>query len=151
MARPTSYTDEIALRLAEVLEQGASIADACALAGIAESTYHEWVRRGETGEAPFSEFPELTRAARARGRLKHVRAIAAAADRPDGKGDWRASAFFLERSDPANWGRRDHHTTELSGPGGGPVAIYLPGNGRDAPDDDPPPAGAPGAIPEHAG
>src|SRR5690348_5560790 len=107
MPRPLELTDDVALAVAASLEDGCSIADACALAGIGESTYHGWIKRAAAGESPFVEFAELTRAARAKGRLVHVQAIrAAAAD------DWRASAFFLERSDPANWGRKDKVAAE---------------------------------------
>ena len=110
MPRPSELTDDIALAIADSLEDGCSIADAAALAGIAESTYHNWIKRGEAGEPRFAEFLELTRAARARGRQKHVKAIAAAA-----VDDWRAAAFFLERSDPANWGRKDKLNAEHTG------------------------------------
>jgi hypothetical protein len=33
--------------------------------------------------------------------------------------DWKAAAFYLERTDPANWGRRTAH--EHSGPKGEPI------------------------------
>jgi hypothetical protein len=102
VARPTDLTEALSIEVARHLIDGCSIADACALTGIGESTYHQWVARGAAGESPFAEFAELTRAARAEGRQHHVRAIrSATAD------DWKAAAWFLERSDPANWGRQD--------------------------------------------
>jgi len=36
-------------------------------------------------------------------------------------GDWRASAFYLERTAPLRWGRRQ--TVEVSGPEGGPMQV----------------------------
>lgn len=128
MARPVKYTDEIALQIVEALEAGNSIANACSLAGIVESTYHLWVERGDDGEEPFSEFSELTRRARARGQQKRVKAITTAED-----DDWRAAAWFLERSDPANWGRRD--AVDVTSKGKQiqtQVRVYdIPNNGRD--------------------
>lgn len=41
------------------------------------------------------------------------------------EGDWgtrlRAACFFLERTDPSNWGRRTAH--ELTGPDGEPISV----------------------------
>lgn len=110
MARPTDCTDDVTIEIAGALELGLSIADACALGGIAESTYHDWVDRGKAGESPFAEFSELTREARANGRRYHARIIRQAA--PD---DWRAASFFLERSDPDQWGRSEKVKAEASG------------------------------------
>jgi hypothetical protein len=89
------------------------------MAGIAESTYHRWIERGEAGESPFREFSELTRASRAEARSKHVRTIRKAGR----EGDWKAAAWFLERSDRANWGRTVDAKVEHSGPNGGPIEI----------------------------
>ena len=33
--------------------------------------------------------------------------------------NWQASAWYLERSDPTNWGKRERH--EVSGPDGKPI------------------------------
>ena len=38
--------------------------------------------------------------------------------------DWRAAAFYLERTDPKRWGRRTSH--ELQGPEGGPIQLDEP-------------------------
>ena len=52
--------------IANALRAGATIEDACELAGIAESTYHRWVQLGEAGEPQFSEFSEAATRARER-------------------------------------------------------------------------------------
>jgi hypothetical protein len=102
VARPIELTDDLSVEIARHLIDGSSIADACALVCIGERTYHDWVARGDAGEEPFLQFSQLTRAARAEGRQHHVKAIRSAV-----AGDWKAAAWFLERSDPANWGRQD--------------------------------------------
>lgn len=85
MARPTLYNEDLCLRLCQALEEGQSIADACALCGIGETTYHQWVKKGDDDEPPFVEFAELTRQARARGRAVHVRAISRCGKRTGGR------------------------------------------------------------------
>ncbi len=106
------------MEVAAALELGLSIADACALAGITTMTFRNWARRGKAGEEPFLSFFALIREARAQGRKKHAQAITvAAAD------DWRAAAFFLERSDPKKWGRREK--TEVDQKSSGQVTIRV--------------------------
>lgn len=50
----------------------------------------------------YSDFLDAMKMAEARGMAEHVRNVKAA-----GVEDWRASAWFLERRDPANWAKRD--------------------------------------------
>lgn len=111
MPRPIELTDEISTEIAKHLIRGCSIADAAALAGIAESTYHAWIKRGEAGEEPFAGFSELCRAARADARRRCVKTLIAAAR----EGDWKAAIAFLARSDPDNWGQKDRVKAEHSG------------------------------------
>ncbi len=129
MPRPTVLTDELSLEIAGHLINGNSIADAAALAGIGESTYHEWVKRGEDGESPFAEFAELTRAARADARTRLVKTVVDA-----GQVDVKAAQWLLERMDRKNWGRTVDVKAEHSGPAGGPIqtVIYIPENGRES-------------------
>lgn len=81
-----------------------------ALGGVTETTYHNWIECGKAGESPFLEFVEFTREARASGRKYHASNIKHAASE-----DWRASSFFLERSDPDHWGRSEKVKQETSG------------------------------------
>jgi hypothetical protein len=90
--------------------------DAAAAVGIAESTVHNWLARGqhwvnpESGERlanipkaelPYLEFLESTTRARAK-----VVDIALAGILDAGKLDWRAYAWYLERTRPDEYGRR---------------------------------------------
>ena len=118
MARPTELTDALALEIAGHLLYGNSIADSCALVGISEQTYHNWIKRGEAGEEPFFGFLELTRAARADARRKLVKTVVDAAENDPKHAQW-----LLERMDRANWGRTVDVRAEHSGPGGGPIEI----------------------------
>lgn len=120
MPRPTDLTEALAIEIAGHLIQGNSIADSAAMAGIAESTYHAWIARGEAGESPFAEFSELTRAARADARTRLVKTVVDAATV---ELDVKAAQWLLERMDRKNWGRTVDVRAEHSGPGGGPIEI----------------------------
>jgi hypothetical protein len=64
--RPSKLTPEIAARVVEAVEAGASLRVAAAHGGIAQSTLFLWLARGEEEGAPreFSEFSERVGAAR---------------------------------------------------------------------------------------
>ncbi len=97
------------------LRLGLSQEDAATMGGVSESTFYRWRERGEAAsqlhdegievpedEEPYREFWETLTRARVEGEAYHVRII-----RDAGMADWRASAWFLERSQPAKYGRRD--------------------------------------------
>ena len=107
------YEPSIAERLIEALRSGVSIHDACAYVGISQDTYFNWIRRGQTGKEIDSLylkfFNEATRA-RVSGRVgaASVVRIAALGDSKRGiKPDVNAAMWYLERQDPATWGRKD--------------------------------------------
>lgn len=93
--------------------------------GIDQATFYRWIAWGEDrwengklrhARPGYREFSEAVRRARAEAEALHVGIIAKAA--PE---DWRASAFFLERSRPERWRRRD--TIHQAGPGDGDPAV----------------------------
>lgn len=100
MARPSELTQDVADTLLTSLER-MPIKSACALAGVAPSTYRRWVRRGEAGEPLYEEFAIKARRVRASFAQELVRGIETA-----GKDDWRASAWLLERLFPREFGLR---------------------------------------------
>jgi hypothetical protein len=120
MSRPTVLTEALAIEIASLLLTGNSIADSAAMAGIAESTYHAWIARGEAGDELYAEFSELTRAARADARTRLVKTVVDAATVEH---DVKAAQWLLERMDRANWGRTVDVRAEHSGPNGGPIEI----------------------------
>lgn len=80
------------------LREGNTVADACAVAGISDDTLGRWKR----SDAEFAAAVEKARADARRARIQRIQAAGEA-------GNWQADAWFLERSDPQNWGR----TTKL--------------------------------------
>lgn len=104
--------------LLEALADRCTIADACAIAGVAERTYHAWRERAEAGEADFAAFFAAVGRARAEARREAIRRIRLAGD-----DDWRADAWYLERSCPAEWGRTTKLQAEVTGKDGGPLVV----------------------------
>lgn len=113
-------TPELQAQFVKYAEAGATIKDTCAMVGIAVPTYYDWMSIAEKWQAgeyhrlmprkvadreawckPYSEFSEAVKSARARARIASVARI-----RKDDS--WQANAWFLERSDPENWGRHTY-------------------------------------------
>lgn len=92
------------------LAHGLTIEKAAETVGVSATTVHNWLARGEEwreadsvppGEEPFLEFLYATTRARAKAVELALGGIIEA-----GKEDWRAWAWFLERSFPDEYGRR---------------------------------------------
>jgi transposase-like protein len=98
---PHETNGEGAGKIAESIRVGAYAEQAARAAGISPSTFYDWMRRGEAGEEPFSEFSETVRAREAEAEVAAVTMIRQAAD----EGDWRAAAY-VERKHPDRWARR---------------------------------------------
>lgn len=101
--------------MCDLFGEGLTIADVCAIVGISTETYYDWMRRGERAwkidrEKGYPDFSEAVKRARAEGRRGHVKNIVSASEK-----NWQASAWFLERSDPDHWARRDRHEVEHAG------------------------------------
>ncbi len=113
------------------LKAGAFFDDACAFAGVAKSAAYKWLSRGRDAiavaqehdddadhthkeiadtERPYAEFADAVEAARgvavvgAMGVIRN--AMRGSKDRP---ADWKAAAWFLERTRPHQYGRRFVH------------------------------------------
>lgn len=93
--RKSKYTPEKAAEIVKLLSGGATIKDTCAYVGITDDTLSNWCKRD-------SEFSESVNKARATGKIECAALVRQAA-----RSNWQAAAWFLERSDPEHWGRRD--------------------------------------------
>jgi hypothetical protein len=89
MGRPIKLTDELEQTICNAIVDGATYAAASEAAGIAYSTFNEWMK----DERPrFLKFSEAVRQANARARTELIRQI-----KQHGRKDWRALAWILER------------------------------------------------------
>ena len=103
MGRPSKLEESTVDDLVKWLKLGYYIEDACTMAGIAKSTYYRWLEKAEDGLEEFMDFRDAVQKARAEAEGAHIMNIRKAAD----NGVWQASAWFLERSHPVKWGKRN--------------------------------------------
>ena len=96
-----------------LIRSGIFTKTACQLVGIGETTFYRWIEMGKKGIEPYREFWESIKKARAVAEVKHVEQIYRASFT-----DWRASAWWLERTHPNRWGKKilwDYSTRECLG------------------------------------
>ena len=105
IGRPSKLDDQERIDdLVKWLKLGYYIEDACTMAGIGKSTYYNWIAKAEANEGPkYLEFMDSVKKARAEAEGAHIMNIRKAAD----NGVWQASAWFLERSHPTKWGKKN--------------------------------------------
>jgi len=92
--RPTKRTPEREQRLLDALRAGNTRQHACRYAGISDESLRRWQQS--------VEFVEALKKAEADAIVRHVANIAKAAQ----DGQWTASAWWLERRYPEDYGRR---------------------------------------------
>ena len=128
LGRKSRLTRELQDALTNFISRGHFETMACAACGVAESTYFRWKELGEDhleeragrkvvvkAKSPYREFREAVEKAKAQAQMLHlenIRASAFATEQKDGKThivpkNWTASAWYLERTAPHMFGRRD--------------------------------------------
>lgn len=110
---------EVVARVEQALASGMPPADAAPFAGIARSTFHNWMKWGRLADADprYVEFVEMVEQAIS-GWATGVAASLTAAAR---EGDTRAAMFMLERRLPQAFGRTDR--LELGNVDGEPFRV----------------------------
>lgn len=108
--------DRIA-KVADAIRAGNYANVAARYAGIGESTFHLWMKKGADGQEPYVEFVEAVKSAEADAEIRNMALIQQAAQ----NGTWQAAAWYLERRYPHRFGRRER--VEHSGPEGGPITL----------------------------
>lgn len=129
--RQTKLTPAIQTAIVNAVAVGAPVVQAAQLVGIDQATVLEWIARGEGRHsrprcAPYADFAEAITRAKAADEVRRLARIEQAGKGgavvhekitqfPDGRvlteetyapPDWRADAFYLERSRPDRWGKR---------------------------------------------
>jgi hypothetical protein len=113
----TKLTPDIIRLVGGALATGTVLDDAAAIAGVAPSTFYEWLRCGRNNGSPLErELVAEVDTALARFRSSMTTSIAAHA-----ANDWRAAGWLLERRFPDEFGPT--RRVEVGGPGGGPVQV----------------------------
>lgn len=121
--KPTPLTDAVRKHILDSLKAGLpSLRQAALAAGVRENTVQEWYARGkgldpERRPSPVHvKFADDVDQAKAFAQDRAMKMIAMK------MGDsWQAAAWYLERTNPENFGLKSTH--EISGPGGGPLTF----------------------------
>jgi hypothetical protein len=109
MPRRTRLTPAVSKALCDAMREGYTLPNAAAVVGVSAATVREWIRRGEGADdrpttEPYATFATAMARARAECEMEMVASIQSAAE----AGQWRAAAWFLERTHPERWGRGAH-------------------------------------------
>lgn len=103
----TKFTAENRREIIRLVKAGLSTTDAAKAVGIHPSTLFNWLSWGEDGirgrddDGEYVEFAQEYRRAEAMRKAFHLQNIARAAS----GGQWQASAWYLERAYPQEFGR----------------------------------------------
>jgi methionine synthase II (cobalamin-independent) len=110
------HDEKFVANLCQALRSGNTKKNACLLAGCSETQLYKWLRDNDCDiEGTLAnQFAESIKKSIAEAQNRNIVLIQKAA-----QNNWTAAAWYLERSDPSNWGRREKH--EVSGPDGGPI------------------------------
>jgi len=93
--RPSKYTPEVVERICYSLSQGNTRTTAVTCAGVAMSTFHEWLN-------DFSDFSEAIKRAEEQAIEHYVNVIHTASTQT-----WQAAAWYLERRRKEDFGKQD--------------------------------------------
>lgn len=101
-------TEELAKEAIDLVGGGASNADVIAYLGVSESTFYSWIR--EPKNKAQTELAQGLKKAEAKRKLWHLGRIHQAAK----NGDWKASAWYLERRYPNEYARTQRIQGEIN-------------------------------------
>jgi len=118
MSAETKITPEVEEIILQYIEKGTSYETAAQAVGICRITIYNWMERGEKGEEPFLHFLQSIKKAKAKAEIRHIEVIDKAMDK-----NWQAAAWWLERSNQANWGNRTEQKIEHTGKTDQPVVF----------------------------
>ena len=102
-------TKELIEKAADIIARGNYYKVAIDVLGISDQSWYEWMRQGEMDKSKGikslkSEFFESIKKAEADAIDRNLSIIQRAAM----EGNWQASAWYLERKYPEQWGKRDN-------------------------------------------
>ena len=100
--RKTKLTEKLTEDIVKRIRAGNYIKVACLAVGISHTAYFDWIKKGEEGISPYSEFLYSVKKAEAEAHVNYVAIIASQAP-----AQWQATAWWLERKFPDKWAKRE--------------------------------------------
>ena len=101
-------TDELCDNICNDIKEGVPIIHASVANGISKSSFYSWYNKGkEAKSGKYKKFYDEINEARSVAVTLRAKRVYNA-----GEVSWQADAWWLERVDPENFGRKDHHTVQ---------------------------------------
>lgn len=102
MGRTSKLTPEVQARVVEAIERGNYAEIAAQMAGIGRTTFYRWLDQGSREDiGPYRDFRDAVKEAEAKAETAVLQIIKDAM--PD---NWQAAAWYLERTRPGRYGKR---------------------------------------------
>ena len=102
MSRPTKLTPDVHKKIVNLIKAGNYNDVAAQAVGITESTFYDWMKKGEDGYSEiYTEFSKAVKEAGAFSEAHYLELIRKAAQETS----WQAAAWVLERKHKDKWGR----------------------------------------------
>ncbi len=95
LGRRTILDAKLTKQICDLLAAGNSIKTTMELIGRDESTYYDWIQKGEQGQKPYVQFAKKTSRARGKAKQRLVKIIVRQAPK-----DWKAAAWILSHCWP---------------------------------------------------
>lgn len=134
VGKPTLLNDELQEKIVELIKLGNYAEDAAGAVGIGRTTFFLWMARGRAEserlklmpdaepnelETPYVTFMNAVEKARDEATARNVAVIQKAAH----SGDWKAAAWYLERTRQKTYGRAER--VEMTGADGEPMKMVV--------------------------
>ena len=104
----TKLTNKLSDEICNDIKAGVPIVHAAISHGISQSTFYDWYNKGKKAKkGKFRDFYDDVEEAKSIAINLRARRIYKA-----GQANWQADAWWLERVDPENFGRKDYHTVQ---------------------------------------
>lgn len=100
------YSDRVHRDIVRLIQAGNYRETACAAVGISSRTLRRWLRAGAAGDERYMRLADDMATAESKAEARDLMVIGAAAGNPQAPGDWRASAWRLERRYPHRYGQQ---------------------------------------------
>ena len=102
-------TDQLCDDICNDIKAGVPIKHAAIAHGISKSTFYDWYSKGENAKSgKFKKFYDKVEEAKSVAVTLRARRIYKA-----GEMSWQADAWWLERVDPDNFGKKDFHDVRM--------------------------------------
>lgn len=102
-------TDQLCDDICNDIKAGVPIKHAAIAHGISKSTFYDWYGKGEQAKSgKFKKFYDKVEEAKSVAVTLRARRIYKA-----GETSWQADAWWLERVDPDNFGKKDFHDVRM--------------------------------------